>query len=201
MKAHKRLVAAITDIETSARAEARVKRERVDRIAAAVRSAGERFGGRMAREKWAYRWDDVASRNPKLARASLDFMGAARVGFDAAVVEEANRLCASIEMYRRLCSVGHWIALARRVAVDVAESTGAKVAGWQDMETEFVRWEVGGTYRHRARVQFDREIDYGHREGGHYRPGLMGQLFGRGRSSKSGVMQVAPNILEIFQDQ
>ena len=115
--------------------------------------------------------------------------------------EQVARLAVDFESYRTLAEMPHWHGLAKRTAYNVAAAGLAKFADVEPLKTDFVQWEVGGTYRHRCRLHFDRPIVVPEHHGGHHRPGIIGDLFGRGSSSKSGVLQVAPQVLEVYQDQ
>ena len=97
--------------------------------------------------------------------------------------------------YLQIAKLGYWIGLAKSVAMALWES-GQDFTEVRSLKTEFINWEVGGTYRHKVLLA---GAHMPSQKGGHYRPGLIGDLFGRGRS-KSGVIDTPEGVL-VYQDQ
>jgi len=137
--------------------------------------------------------------NPANPKAKAFDRGARR-GFAAGLASQAAKLAASVEAYVELASIPYWHGLAKSLARRIAESGPAKFAAFEPLETQFVRWEAGGTYRHRCRLKFDRPLAAESGQAGHYRPGAVGILFGRGSSNKSG-WTVQGDTVEVYQDQ
>lgn len=88
-----------------------------------------------------------------------------------------------------------WFAAARELM-----SAGVKVDGIEHLRTEFVRWEVGGTYRHRTLIRCDASALPAEGDRVASRGAAVDALFGRGSSSRRGWV-VRPEGVEVYSDQ
>jgi hypothetical protein len=142
------------------------------------------------------RWDGRKFISTGINAEFRDTSESYRAGYIAALKqymadETAKHLC-----YLEIARLGHWIGLAKEVALYLW-ANNQDFTEVRKLKTEFIRWDVGGTYRHQV-LLVGAHICTSHH--GHYRPGIVGYLFGRGSSSKSGVVDTLEGIL-VYQDQ
>jgi hypothetical protein len=90
--------------------------------------------------------------------------------------------------------------------VGILAHSGVRVDGVDQLPTEFVPWEFGGTYRHRSFVRCDgraaeRAWDGAPREGVASQGGtVIRRVFGSTARSRAGVV-FHPDGVEVYQDQ